>query len=965
MTTGFPAPGLSSIDSGLVSDIPSVTTAHTYNGTSTTQVLELSQLVSTLQEENQSLQSQLSSLQEQYEGAMMNAQVTAHYKTELALLQETLLKTEEELQSREKEMDELKSTHSIELKQLLHQQEKVREALLTEQNDKHLAHIKRLTQELSVQHSPPQDDTEKEAERIKQLKNKLSELHEKEKEDILLAHQKEKTLLQNEHESQKQDLITSYQQSMESNRQQLEALANEQIKQLHNQYITSLTTINEQKHVIETDLVKMREQNQNFSEQIAVLEREKQNAEKQILQLQENHSRQLQAVKDDSHDLEKRLQDWKTKAASLESRLQQSSAIQTENLQSLQETEERIHTQYKQKMSTQQDEIQSLKEKLEQAELSREEYTGHYEKLVHEKSALIEDLQNELKTTTELHNTTIKEMKDKYLTELQNLEAEHSNQVSVLENSISEKSSSQASLEFAEAHMSKLQQELNAYRNQESDHKTALELLHKEHQEAVENLVSQREERIKTLTKDHEISVSQLQNEITSLQAKVVQVEEEKRILEQTLNQNLQDLEVKLKVDHEKNMDVVKENHAHTLQKMKTDLETHYQQLLYEEIDKIKTQVSIEKEAELQQARANNVRTLQELKESLTATGDQALTDAQTRIINLEQKLDEAESDIRMTRQLQEQCQKYETELKASQVHRSLAESGLQEEQRCHLQTQKQLEEIEKKVFDLESTLSETKEKQEQEKSEFEAVCQRKEDELASLSSRNQTLQSRVAELTQELEQERLTSQLRQENAETVKLSELSTVHSKLEDAKQKYSSLLQEWSEKEKGLQEKLQTTEEKLSYRENEWSQQSLEQSTQLVQLEQQLNEQSIQLTSIKEELQQRNAEIEEMKQQNGDMRNQLQVLTDAHSKLKEENVNINDQLRQSLNLVEQLQEELKEKDQCREDYLKVCQERDKNDTELQNAQVYLQVLFVKLNDIFFVSLLEYIVRSVTNNY
>lgn len=953
-------------DSGLVSDVykhnqEMDTSSRLHNDihSSESQVLELT--LSKLRNENTELQSRLSQVQENYQSAILEAeeQVTSQYQNEITTLKSTLVAMETTLQKREQELKDINTVHSLEIERVFQKQEEIRNALLKEQNDKLSSEIAHLREQLAS-HDNPIDETEREAQRIRDLKEKMKQLNEQEKESIQLAHQKEKQMLIEEHEKKQRDLAVSYQQRMEDNKKQLEQLANDQIKQLHSQFVTAHTTLNNQKIALETELKQHQENTQALEEKVATLEKMKQNAERELLRLQESHSSELHSMKQSSIDLERRLNEWKEKASNLEVRIDHSSQGDGQHISN--ESVSDIRAAYESDLQAKEKSLEDIQEELKRREV---QYTDamtssqrRYEEMLSSRDKLIKELEKRVETINEQHQQEIFEIQQKHESDLDEIEAKHSSQVSLLEESKSETSMSQASLEFAEAHMKELQQQLNAYRNQETSHKAALEALEKQHIYDLQQLqrdLSNKDEHIEKIAIEHETDIDNLKKEVIelkcALETKETQYKKEMDDLaitkEEDYKKSLEKLRVEIDSKHSKEIESLIVTHTNELNSAETIAENQFTSRLND----IQVQLSEERQIEIQQIREENDKALQQLKTSLATTGEQALTDAKSRIIDLENKLRENEIALREMRTLQESCQKYQTELRSCQVDLSLCQSEQRKERQQMEKLNMELEDWKAKCLENESLLDDCKKTHclevQELKKQFHSTLQVKEDEIATHHSHVKSYQSRITELTEELAQEReimgalkievqKSSHLIDESVS--KATELNNVRVQLEEAKQRCSSLMNEWKDKESErsvLQDKLSSEQEMSTKHEQEYSQridslvqQVSEKDDMLLQIRKQLEEANNQCLLLKTDKGELSDTTDKMKHQVDSLNTQISELKQEHVVLQEDRSNTEQRLLDSLNLVEQLRGEMETQDEdlerLQKEHEQVCEER-----------------------------------------
>ena len=916
-------------------------------------------------------------------------QLVAEYQRQMSSLHESLQNTRQELV-------DARASHKSEIQLLLEQQEAIKESL----NKKHAEHIVRLTAQLSTELNEgkvPEDETEREAERMKQLKETLVRVHEQEKETMSLSHQREKELLKKENEKEKQLLVSQYQAAMEANKRQLETLANEQIKQLHAQYVAVHAALEQQRNELEKEV-------QESGNKIISLERTKQEMTEEMRRLHESHHHEIQEMKHESQDLKSRLHDWKNKASSLEARIHQSGVDQN----NAREIEEQVRSEYRAQLGSKQVAINKLQEEVREKEgsltvlrhdydvslkafqdkvanreatianqqqllqqkecvvkeleqerrhdVEREEHNqtlrNRIEQLESEREAAVESLrmqyehqlQREKTNVTELkdsmhkmvddHKNALKEMQSSHNATMKELKSKHLSEVSLLEDSINEQTGSRASLEFAEAHMKELQLQLNAYRNQEVTHKETIETLEREHASAMEHLkvsmATREEERVAQLTEEHAAKCLGSEREIDSLRRNI---DQHQLVVEELNAKHKSEIEAAVSqcnADHARAIEELEARHLKDAADAEHTRDATFATRLALELDRLRQELSLEKEVALKCARDDNKMAIEQLKQSLKVTGEEALSEARSRVIDLEDKLREMDRIAREGRQAQEKCQIYETELKAIQVKLSLSQSEMDNKTTCVEQLEKDVakwkETAGKAQTSLSLALEELNSATEQHETKlagrdhhYQQRLQAKDDEIATHQSHNKVLNTRVTELTQELKHEReavaAIKKKVEDDATKVLDSQLTEVQSQLDEAKEKYSNLLSEWKEKEEGLQEKVVLTEQLLSQTDLQWN-------TKMEQINKELSQ-------AKNQCQMQEARIVTMATDNDGLNASLAALQSQHQQLLQDKSRLELTLRQE---IEQLQRALDESNGTLEVVRNDCQRLSVEKNELQ---------------------------------
>lgn len=857
--------------------------------------------VAKLQEERDKLEIELTTLRDSQNAAFDKGKqmMADHYQSQLS-------QAESALQSREREIKQLGLSHAAELDRIARQQAQLREEERREKDQKHAAHIARLTEQLSRQENMAgnfvQEDEEREAGRIRQIKEKLKEMHEEEKERLLVSHQQEKQMLFQEHERQKELMRIECQRTLEENQCKLEELANQQVAQLHAQYVAAHKLVTDKNESLEVELSSIQNQLADLRVATQRLEQEKKVAEERLNELCRSHSLEIQSIKQDSSDLEQRLLDWRNKADNLKTRLEQSS-------------QEEVQEEYVRQLESQQATIQTLENQIKRLnadhaqsmERREESIKTVYSAQLKSKQSTIEELENQLRAAEQEHTQNLAELRKQHQVELTEVRSQHSNEISLLEESMTEQSSSKASLEFAEAHMKEMQQQLNAYRNQETNHRTEMEANKKEHlrkmEELRESLDLYHSRQLDDSQQKHTTALQLLHKQVFDLQSQLeVQeashgqvVETELETLQSTMRTDWEQRLKEVELAHTQAEDEMRQNHQMELLETKEEL----QHQLQVEIEALQDRLCAEKAREVEELRAENQAALTRLKDSFAATGEEALTEAQKRVVDLEEQLRDIENTAKESRKLQELYQKLQTELTARKVDLSITQSTLNEEKKTLEDSRAKVQELSDMISQLQQSEQSLKEELDGQGKHLGQLLQDKEDELATLEAHNQTLQAQVLDLTSELEEERervkhdmLNSQREASELSEQQLSEIQSVHVQLESAKRKYSNLMDEWTKKEQDavtLQSKLASTKENLSACESRWSAKYADlvsQSSRDIQsLKQQLAEESSSLTDTSQVLQQAREQVSSLENQNGQQKATIAELSDRTRALSDE--------------------------------------------------------------------------------
>ena len=777
-----------------------------------------------------------------------NDQTNANHahQNEVTALRMSLVAMETTLHNREKEIDELKLCHSNEMDNLLLEQEKTRDQLLRDQSIRFTGEINKMKEQLT-DHTPSLDEGEREAERMQQLKVALKRIHEDDIEKIHLAHQQEKQLQSEEFDKRHKQLQLTCDERIDSNKKQLEKLANDQIKDIHAQFMTSYNQLMKQKCEADERNKHLQTTQSNIQEEHARMREERALMEKKVKELEENHSVEVDAIKEASSDLERRLKEWKEQASGLQSRIDHQEQQPLER-------------------------VRLLEEKLREKEQEISAITGDTTT-----DDLVSRLKQQLVEERELHKTRLAEAEALYHSTLTELESQHTEEVGVLEESLTESSKSQASLEFAEAHMKELQQQLNAYRNQEMNHKTAMEQSELEHTEALERIREVGVAKCNEVTTSYQSQLEQLKETVAELKSCVREKEAELEdrlatAIKENTEQCTATVTSHLTTQHEGEMERVKSHHTTITDQLRVE----HAKELSSALQALQERLEKEREEQIQQLHSKHKTTL---RASLDTTADESIKMAAV----------QSEETLKELRRLQETNQKLETELRAKEVDLSISVSELHAEQTAHTTTRHSLEDstaqyqqVQGEVEQLQTTLATLREESGR---RLEESLQQKEDEIATRHAHLTSHQKRITELTEELAQERKISESLKleveamtQNSDTALASnnvELDRVQSQLAEAKERCGSLVKEWEAKEEDqarLRGELNNTQETLANREKEYTQR-------IHTLEQQLTQTADKLADTSQQLEQTRKQCEET------TKDRQQAMAALNTRLEEE--------------------------------------------------------------------------------
>ena len=805
------------------------------------------------------LQDDLNTVRENQALALEEArnEVAHAYMTQVASLQQSLVESEHSLQTFEREIANLKSSHGHEIETIVKQQEAARETVLHERDQKHAAHILRLTAELSEQHEfvdGGKNSDEQEAERIRMIKESMKNLHEKEISQMIQTHEADKSRLADE-----------FRQQIETSTQQMELVANSKIQEMHAQFMSAHQSLLEQKNAAESTMEQLRNEQQQTTSQVEALMAENKKLKEQCRSIVESHSAELEEMNLNAHKLGDRVSTWKEKAADLESRLR-SSGETHQNIRHMQEQCEaklqKVTTQYE-------DQVASL-------EVEVKQHT--------ETNAFLREQLERAKGEAQVHQEQLEELK-----------SQHGSEVDLLEKSISEASNDKASLEAAEKHMSSLQKQLKEYRMQESDMNDKITTL-KEEQARVVELLKQRyeqekEQEMEALRSQFTSQIEVLQGQLSTARDTTLTSQAE-RTSSDTLS--LQDLQSKHEEDlarlkesfydshtkalvsvrtemedaQLKNMETLKQQHKTELGLLQAKLEGVSEQLSKNIADGAVTLTELEEahDVEITKLKDQHNQAIQQLQQSLDHQKSAALTEMHSKISSVEIELlklrsAEAEwlefrsdmmSQLEITQreivehqsllnrasltetQLREQCKHLKDRIQSIESDCNIAQSAKANMQQSLENAQAQVEELTARVAELqreavsiEAIEAAGREQAQKLLSVTEQLANRNVT-IADLQSQNDTLNTEVFGLTQKCQQQVSHIELLQrqvENSGAVseevialqqQLSELAPIkeqHTRLQHSLAQAESAAQAKDEEVGVLQTRLEQTQEQVT--------------------------------------------------------------------------------------------------------------------------------------------------------
>ena len=818
------------MDSGLGTDIRSrIERSDVTNGTADMRdspvqpdggvVADLERQLRTAHATQQQLQNELNQVLENQLSAINEArrEVANSYEIQLTTLQQSLVQTESSLRTLEKQLSAANTTHSMEMDNLLKQQEDIREALLGERDQKHAAHIARLTDQLTSQEELSGvvrlEADEQEAERLKQIKEKMRELHEQEKERLA-----------GEHKQEKEELIANYHKQVNAYRQQAEQLANAKVQEMHAQFMSAHQIVLEQKNAAESSVAQLRGRLEEMQSQIDDVQREKSAIEEKYYSVLESHTAEVELMRQNSSDLDKWLSSWKEKASNLEARLERSTTEREVDLDQLQRQQEDL---------------------LQRTKLECEE------KLRIQQS-LIEEYQNRLQAQETNQRQEIQTLQNHHSFDLEEARAKHESEVSLLEENLTDTSfADKASLEVAEEYMKGIQTQLDAYRTQESNFQAKLTQLQQQHAEDLELLKQQVEtqktEEISHISSKFAAQIESLEKDLTALQNVVdakhsqsqdremfeaLKSKHQKELLEvqTTLHEghelSLQSLRQELVLSHTREVEHLKQQQGKDADTLRKQLETEWLACVEAAKEEVVTELEMAKDVEIDQLVGKHQLALKQLRQQLTETETNDVAKAEARVMSMEtelQILTESQMELQETRkdllsqlefaqrqlqesdanlshvngeksQLAEQCQGFQNEVKSLEVDLSIARNTSEQSQVELEQWKARVEELQGQIGELE-VVAKTNTEQSQKVLELLDQLAVKNVQIANLQSEMDSLNTEVFSLTQKCQQhvalsESFKKQLEGSSAATDEIVSLQKQLSELLPVKENYSRM-------------------------------------------------------------------------------------------------------------------------------------------------------------------------------
>ena len=799
----------------------------------------LEQQLTAENEAKKQLQDELNSLRENQSLALEETrnEVSRAYQAQVASLQQSLMQSEHSLQVLERQLAEARNGHSSEVETTVRQQEAIRESALQERDQKHAAHILRLTAELSAQQeftdSGSRDLDEQEAERIQMIKQGMKDMHEREKAQMV-----------KEHEAEKSRLADDFRKQMEDHTRQMEQVANTKIQELHAQFMSAHQGMLEQKNAAESQTEQWMARLQQVSTQLESLAEEKRSVEEQYRTLLDSHSVEVEEMRTNARNLEEWMNTWKEKAAGLESRLELTGKVQESSVQ---------QEQYEARLKSVEKQYTERLASLELVVAQQRE----------ENASLQEQMQRAVEEAQLLHQEDMDELR-----------SQHGSEVKLMEQSITEASCDKGSLEAAEEHMSSLQKQLKGYRMQESDMNSKTTKLQEE-QAVVVELLKERYERekreeLETVRTQFTSQVEALQTEISTLRGSLetaqsgaqiseteslrqMQSKHERELLEaqtalhESHEQALAHLRSGLEDAHSKRIEALKQRQEHELEQLRSILEREWSAKLEAARVDVRSEMEEARDVEIEELQIKHSKAMKQLQLSLAEQEGAALSEANSRIVSLESELSNLRSEetewlelrkdimsqlelsqreidegrARLAHasatetQLREQCQRNESRIQSIEADCDIAQSARAQMQQSLEHTQAQVEEWKAKAEELRGEIGDFEAveaaSREQAQKLLQVTSQLAERNvmIADLRSQNDTFSTEVFTLTQKCQQQSSSIQMLQrqlENAGAVseEITALQQQLSELAPIKEHHAQLQQQLTQYQVAIQSK-----------------------------------------------------------------------------------------------------------------------------------------------------------------
>ena len=750
-------------------------------------VAVLEQQLKASNEAKKQVQDELNSLRENQSVALEETrnEVAGAYQAQVASLQQSLMQSEYSLQALERQFAETKAAHSAEIESIVKQQEQLRVSLLHEKDQKHAAHVLRLTAELSAQQEfvddGARDSGEQEAERIRMIKESMKDMHEREKQQMV-----------SEHEADKVRLSEEFRKQMEGYTQQMEQVANTKIKEMHGQFMSAHQAVLEQKSATELAMEQCKAKLEEVEVQLETLTEEKHSLEEKYHSVLQTHSAEVEEMRSNARNLEERLNTWKDKAAGLESRLEVSSKHQERGFQEVQE----------------------------QLEAKLQGTVEEYELKVSTLQLAVEKQQQETTLLREQLQRAEEEAKIRHEREMEEMKSQHGSEVRLLEQSISEHSGDRASLEAAELHMSSLQKQLEAYRMEETNYSARIAELQQQHAADVELLKQhcerEKAEEIKAVHAQFASQIEAMEKELQGLansDAKLGQGEVQEH------QRELQEVQRRLQESHKLAMNMLRSE----LEAAHSTAAAEFRAQKEEEVEQLRAKLEQEWSAKFEAVRAGVVTELEEARDTeieelkvehskamnvmnqSLAEKEAALAEVKARVTSLEAELGRLrneetewselqkdmmsqlelsqreldEANIKLAQgaateaQLREQCQKYESTVRSVEADCHIAQSANAQLQQSLEHSRQEIEEWKAKVEELQGEIGElavmesTNREQSQKLLDITDQLAEKNVTIADLQAQNDSMNTEVFALTQKCQQQASAIEMLQRQVES------------------------------------------------------------------------------------------------------------------------------------------------------------------------------------------------------
>ena len=525
-------------------------------------------------------------------------------------LRKHLLDSETECRALNAQLAELSLKHKGEVESAMYQQKAAHDLVVQE----HVAHIARLSAELASSQLHEQDEGE--AMRIKLLKEQLKSMYDK-----------EINTLQLEHSREKERLSKDYLQQQENFKKNMEEQANSEIQKIHSEYRVAYEQVLAERSTFESEASEFKTKYSTMEQRLEDILHQKESLEEKYTLLSQMHSDEISKMQQAARVAEESISSWKQKSTALEAKVNE--------------------------FETERQQLCCNIDQLKRAQLDTQAELSESKALVEHYQLEVEELKNE-------HEIHLQQLEEQHQAEKEEMQGKLTNQLTSLEDSLSEASGDKASLEVAEVHMKNLEKQLREYRLQEQSFQNKLRELEQEHiadAQAIRlHCETEKAEDIEKVTAEFEKQIEALEEQLSSLQ-KVVQsshsvdykhdidllkadhdriIGELRRTFEETQRVACNEQQCA----HDKELEALGLQHAKEIATVKIEMQANVEAVKQELKKKVE-----EKEVEIQSLKQKHSANIQKLRESLLESEDSPLAVSEGRVAKLEEELDEQRNE--------------------------------------------------------------------------------------------------------------------------------------------------------------------------------------------------------------------------------------------------------------------------------------------------------------------------------